>query len=221
MRIGLLKGGWKKATRTAVWTASLVAFWGSFRLSEILPGNARIFDKYSDLLWEDLSLRKNSLRVSLKSPKVSTGWTSKVDLFALPRKLFCPVHWIGKLEAVLSKRGLLGKELPVFRVENGETLSRGKFLKIIRRALSLAGGNSRGLTGKSFRSGIPSELDLFPEDFKERHLKALGRWKSSAYQVYIRKELPEKENTLKIIAETLLENFSSQESRHLPRKGRP
>jgi hypothetical protein len=39
--------------------------------------------------------------------------------------------------------------------------------------------------------------------------------------VYIRKELPEKENTLKIIAETLLENFSSQESRHSPRKGRP
>jgi hypothetical protein len=111
--------------------------------------------------------------------------------------------------------------LPVFRVDSGESLSRGKFLKIIRRALSLAGGNSRGLSGKSFRSGIPSELDLFPDDFKERHLKALGRWKSSAYQLYIRKEMPEKKRTLRIIAKTLLDNFSSQEPRHLPRKGRP
>ncbi len=85
----------------------------------------------------------------------------------------------------------------------------------------MAGGNSRGLSGKSFRSGIPSELDLFPDDFKERHLKALGRWKSSAYQLYIRKEMPEKKRTLRIIAKTLLDNFSSQEPRHLPRKGRP
>ncbi len=45
IRKGLLKGGWKKVTRTSVWAACLKAFWGSFRLSEILPPSATRFDK--------------------------------------------------------------------------------------------------------------------------------------------------------------------------------
>jgi hypothetical protein len=71
------------------------------------------------------------------------------------------------------------------------------------------GEPTKGISGKSFQSGIPSELENFPDDFKERNLKLLGRWKSSAYQLYIRRELPEKRKVQKLIAKTLLTNYFS------------
>jgi hypothetical protein len=105
---------------------------------------------------------------------------------------------------------LLNDELPVFRLSSGGGLSRGTFLKIVKKSLFLSGYSHVGFSGKSFRSGIPSELETFPENFKERHLKALGRWKSTAYQRYIRKDLPEKKKTHKIIANILIKNFDAQ-----------
>jgi hypothetical protein len=43
-----------RGTRLAIWAASLLAFWGSFRLAEILPSRRLAFDKFSDLLWNDI-----------------------------------------------------------------------------------------------------------------------------------------------------------------------
>ncbi len=211
IRKGLLKGGWRKVTRTSVWTACLIAFWGSFRLSEILPPSIDRYDQFSDLLWKDLDFGSNQLRICLKSPKVPSGWSNNVDLFPISRKLFCPVRWIKKLKTIQENKKMLNNELPVFRLSSGGGLSRGTFLKIVKKSLSLSGHSHAGFSGKSFRSGIPSELETFPEDFKERHLKALGRWKSSAYQKYIRKEIPEKKKTHQIIANILIKNFDAQE----------
>jgi hypothetical protein len=212
IRKGLLRGNWRKVTRTSVWAACLLAFWGSFRLSEILPSSKKRFDKFSDLLWKDLGLNENRLEIHLKSPKISYGWGNNVVLFTVPCKLFCPVRWVKKLRLIQEMKGILQEGSPVFRVSGGESLSRGVFLKIIKEALALSGHNKKGISGKSFRSGIPSELEVFPEEFKERHLKALGRWKSSAYQIYIRKEIPEKRKIQSIIADVLIKNFHSQGS---------
>ena len=52
-----------------LWTASLLAFFGSFRMGEILANNARTFDKNSTLLWSDISKNKNSWTIHIKSPK--------------------------------------------------------------------------------------------------------------------------------------------------------
>ncbi len=109
-------------------------------------------------------------------------------------------------------KGILQEGTPVFRVSGGGSLSRGIFLKIVKEALALSGHNKKGISGESFRSGIPSELEVFPEEFKERHLKVLGRWKSSAYQIYIRKEIPKKRKIQSIIADVLIKNFHSQGS---------
>jgi hypothetical protein len=41
-----------------VWSACLLAFWGSFRLGEIFAGTAENFDKFSDFLWKDVKVKK-------------------------------------------------------------------------------------------------------------------------------------------------------------------
>ncbi len=116
---GLLKGGWKKITRTSVWVASLVAFWGSFRLGELLPHSQKTFDKFSDLLWKDVKIGEKKVTIHLKNPKISSGWGDHVTLFAVPCKLFCPVQWFKKLRAILGNNGLAEKTLPVFRIKGG------------------------------------------------------------------------------------------------------
>jgi hypothetical protein len=92
-------------------------------------------------------------------------------------------------------------------------LTKGKFLATIKKGLQQSGDTGGHITGKSFRSGIASELENFPKTFKERHIKILGRWKSNSYQRYIRKFRKEKKLVMKEIADTLLSKFSSQASR--------
>jgi hypothetical protein len=58
--------------------------------------------------------------------------------------------------------------------------------------------------GKSFRCGIPSSLENFPENFCENHLKSLGRWRSHAYQRYMRNHEPEFKWVFQKIADRLL-----------------
>jgi hypothetical protein len=167
-----------------------------------------VFDSSSELLWSDLSVSKRKVEINLKNPKISSGWSNNVILFAIKKNIFCPIHWVMKLERLQKRKSIWKPADPVFRIRKGKNLTRGTFLKIVKASLAREGKSIKGISGKSFRSGIPSELENFPENFKERHLKTLGRWKSSAYQLYIRKEMPEKKKVQKCIAKTLLKNFS-------------
>jgi hypothetical protein len=209
-----------KGTRLAVWAACVLAFWGSFRLTEILPSKLLAFDKFSDLLWDDIHWKKERVLVNIKQPKVPNGWSDTVEVFQVPATYFCPRRALKKLKHYWDKKEENFEHRPVFRISSGEILTKGKFLKLIQKELQQSEGFARGITGKSFRSGLPSELENFPEDFKERHLKILGRWKSNAYQSYIRKDRKEKKRVIKEIANTLLSKLSSQDSQRAKRNAR-
>jgi hypothetical protein len=105
--------------------------------------------------------------------------------------------------------GLGDKSLPVFRKASGRCITKGFFLKIVNWALKPSGFK---VGGKSFRSGIPSELENFPNEFKESHVKALGRWKGSSYQSYMRNDLPEFRWVFKKVANQVLKHSLPQES---------
>lgn len=136
-----------------------------------------------------------NVTIQLKNHKTPNNWGNLVILYWLKLKLFCPIRSLKKLKGVLIRGG---------HATDGLTLTQRNFLKIVKSMLAEVGVFAGGISGKSFRSGIPSELEVFPEDFKERHLKALSRWKSSAYQIYIRKEVPERRRTFKAIFSVLI-----------------
>lgn len=50
-----------------------------------------------------------------------------------------------------------------------------------------------GYTGHSFRAGAATTAGLM--GFKDHEIKALGKWKSNAYQIYIR---PDESQTAKL-----------------------
>ncbi len=124
-----------RGTRLAIWAASLLAFWESFRLAEILPSRRLAFDKFSDLLWNDIQWRKDSLLLNLKQPKIPYGWADEVEIFRVSASRFCPVHALKKLKHYWKRKDENYKCRPVFRTSLGKILTKGKFLTTIKVGL--------------------------------------------------------------------------------------
>ncbi len=87
-------------------------------------------------------------------------------------------------------------------------LTKSVFLNWVNRA---AGKGKISLSGKSFRTAIPSAMESFPVSFKESHVKALGRWKGNSYQLYMKNDSPEFKWVFEMVAKTLLSGTLSQE----------
>jgi hypothetical protein len=178
----LLGGGGNRITRLSAWTAALVAFWGCFRLGELLCGKQGVFDKYSDLQWRDVELSKNSVKIRIKSSKTSGAKPVFVQLGKLKDKKLCPRHAVKQLMSLQKEKGIFAKTLPVFRKGGGKNLRPVDLVG----TLATLGSPGAHFSGKSFRSGIPSILAAGHKSFDSVDLKNFGRWKSSAFRNYIR-----------------------------------
>jgi hypothetical protein len=191
----------ERLTGQTIWTCCLVAFWGAFHLGELLGKSELRFDKFSDLLWENVVLEGDKATIHVKSPKTRGARGALATLFEIPDEGLCPVRALHRLRASQGNFGLGEAHLPVFRKSNGKFLTKGGFLDKINRILER---HSIGLTGKSFRTGLPSALENFPQAFQESHLKALGRWKGRSYQLYMKNDTPEFRWVFQLVANTLL-----------------
>ena len=75
-------------------------------------------------------------------------------------------------------------ETPFFKFSDGSPLTMAKFVSEFCKALSSAGVQADGYTGHSFRIG--TAMTAVAKGIPDNMIKALGRWTSEAYQVYIR-----------------------------------
>jgi hypothetical protein len=134
-----------------------------------------------------------------------------------PGKFGVAVHGSGsELRPVTALAGLktsqenfsMGKPgEPIFRETSGKFLTKRVFSNIVNK------GRGRGvpqITGKSFRSTLPSALENFPKLFRESHLKALGRWRGRSYQLYMRNDQLEFRHVFQAVSSALLESSSTQ-----------
>jgi hypothetical protein len=171
-----------KTSKQSLWTACVTAFWGCFRLREIVCKTKHRFDRFSDLTWEDIKFGKEWVSIMLKSPKA--GKPIKVVLGSIAEKKLCPRENLKKLKKVLKRKGIFEEKLPVFRTGTGRNL-RPKDLVACLDSLKLP---RKSFSGKSFRAGIPNCLTKGPEKFEQREIKSKGRWKSQAYKSYLHEE---------------------------------
>ena len=99
---------------------------------------------------------------------------------------------VGKTEALLFPVGAILSYLvmrgpgggPLFRFRDGRALTRPRLVVEVRKALTQAGINPDDYASHSFRSGAATTAVAcgVPVDI----IKTLGRWKSNAYQLYVR-----------------------------------
>jgi len=190
-----------KIDKKSLWTACILTFWGCFRLGEVFGKKKESFDKYSDLLWRDVNIRAGKVRITLKSPKTNGNKPVDVTLSKLPEKGLCPFKAMKSMRHAHRKAGIFDQDLPVFRLEDGKILTKRIFLEKI-------GASDIGISGKSFRSGVPTLLAHLPHPPKVSLIKSAGRWKSAAYQTYIGGEKKEEgAANFENIATMLLKNF--------------
>jgi hypothetical protein len=113
----------ERLTGQTVWTCCLVAFWGAFRLGELLGKAERAFDRFSDLLWGDLELNTDRVVIKIKAPKTRGPPGNRAILFKIPDPTLCPVTALNRLHAPQQNLGLLDDRLPVFRKTGGKILT--------------------------------------------------------------------------------------------------
>ena len=152
-------------------------------MGEITSPSETEFDPAVHLAFGDVAVddpaNPTLVRVTLKQSKTDQ-YRRGVDVF-LGRTYndLCPV---AALLAYIAVRG--GGDGPLFKFGNGRFLTRARFITRIREALEVLGLNSLNYAGHSFRIGAATAAaECGVEDSL---IKALGRWESSAYQIYIR-----------------------------------
>jgi hypothetical protein len=209
IRRGLNGDMFPPLTSQSVWASCLTAFWGAFRLGELLAVDKGGFDRFSTLLWRDVTVTAGEAELVIRSAKIPGSPGNLARLFALSDKSLCPVTALHRLEKSQKNLRMWDPSLPVFRKDNGECLTKKELLDSVNSVLRTFGEK---IGGKSFRSGLPSELENFPVQFCESHLKALGRWKGSSYQTYMRNDTPEFKWVFEQVAKTVLNNVVSQVS---------
>lgn len=72
---------------------------------------------------------------------------------------------------------------PFFRFQDGKLLTKMRFVTKIKEALTAVGIDCIAYSGHSFRSGAATTAEK--QGILDAAIKMLGRWKSSAYQLYV------------------------------------
>ena len=105
----------------------------------------------------------------------------------------CPVA------ALLAYLALRGKEPgPLFKMSDGRFLTKQIFIAKVRAALSVLGYDCSSYAGHSFRIGAATTAAEC--GIEDSLIKILGRWESSAYQLYVRSS----RQTLKSVSKRLV-----------------
>jgi hypothetical protein len=194
--LALLKarlGVWQaaaEADKRLVWAVATICFHGAFRMGELLCKTETVFDPAYALLTRDVALdptysergSKGVARFRIKSPKEDKLNRSLiVDVFGTGNNI-CPVKALSKWMAT-SK--LEGEEQPAFRLSNGKPLTPRRFTAIIRgRLKGYLDDDGKSIAAHSFRIGLASMLAAL--GYSEKDIKAMGRWSSRAWLLYVR-----------------------------------
>ncbi len=179
-----------------IWAAATICFFGFLRAGEVVAPAHGSFDPTRHLTYADIRIDNSTcprmVEVRIKASKtdpfrrgisVNFGWTEN-DL--------CPVA--AALDYMV-RRGASGGSL--FQFEDARYLTRERFVAAVREALRTSGVDPSRYAGHSFRIGAATTATQRGIDSL---IKALGRWESAAYTVYIR--TPRK--TLCEVARTLV-----------------
>ena len=166
-----------------LWAVSLLSFFRFLRSGEITVPTDAGFDEGVHLTFNDISVdcteNPQVIRVQIKA--------SKTDPFRVGADIFigrtdndlCPVA------AVLAFMALRGPGPgSFFRFRNGNPLTRSPLVAKLKESIQAAGVNCAAYSGYSFRSR--EATTAVRQGIGDATIKMLARWKSSAYQLYIK-----------------------------------
>ena len=182
-----LKKAWElEATSwdtTMLWAASSVAFFSFCRSGELTVPSEKSFDPSAHLTVDDISVddrkKPSVLAIQLKKSKTDPFRKGVRITIGRTQDELCPVT---ALLSYLQKRGM--KPGPLFLWSDGRALTRDDFVRAVRGALRKANLPASQFAGHSFRIGVATTAATM--GLEDSLIRTLGRWKSSAYLLYVR-----------------------------------
>ena len=167
-----------------LWAACCTCYFGFLRSGEICAPSDKEFDPSTHLCFADLTVDSHvdtsTLAIRIKASKTDSfrqGVT--IYLGSTGNTRCCPVK---AMLAFISVRG--NSPGPLFLFVKGKVLTRERFVSHMRSALSKTGLNPDLYAGHSFRIGAATVAH--EKGIEDSTIMTLGRWKSNAYQRYIR-----------------------------------
>ena len=179
----VLQGSDKEHDSIMLWAACCLAFFGFLRCGEFTVPAQATYDPEEHLSVADIAI-DNRLSPSVIQVKIKQ---SKTDPFRQGVQLYlgktdeviCPITGILPYLAI---RG--AKPGPLFILKDGTYLTRQQFAALLSHTLLQAGISDKRYTTHSFR--IRAATSAKDSGISDVHIKMLGRWKSNAYQLYVR-----------------------------------
>ena len=169
--------------RDVVWAICCTAFFGFFRLGELLPVSRAQITPAVSLMWGDVAVdsreRPTMVRVHLKRSKCDQFGAGADIILGRTGLPLCPVVAILKfIEIRGSSAG------PFFRGSDAQPVLKAWFVEQLRGILAAVGLPQLEYAGHSFRIGAATTAAL--AGVEDSTIQTLGRWHSAAYLQYIR-----------------------------------
>ena len=162
------KQSWQEDSKLVYWACSCVAFFGSFRIGELLASREGGYDPVTTLLWKNVKLSKEHCLIHVESPKSNAKEGEFIDLFAIPGQDCCPISALSKLHKVSQKNDYS----PVFSFGGGKPLTPPVFNQTMRDLLRpFLGPSADQLSSHSLRAAIPSVLAKSPDLASDQDIK--------------------------------------------------
>ena len=181
----LAESGWEKEAVQTIWSAALIAFFGTARMGEILSHSESWVDRTSVFTWSCVKYReeKNSFLLQIKLAKMRY-----IDLFPFDKiPGLCPVAALKKQHKRQLEMGKGGPADPVFIYPSGNFVTTGAYNKALRVLLADVVDFERdSISCHSFRAGLPSLIAQYPELFSAEDIKKWGRWEGESFNKYTR-----------------------------------
>jgi len=187
LKLAICRSNLGKSDKFLIWAVSTLAFFGAFRIHELLCKHESTFDPDRCLLKRDVSVgggeegRGGTVSVRLKCPKErKAGRPTVVDILEIGGPL-CPWKAFNRWSARTEQR----EDMPMFCWQDGTPLTGRRFNEEIKRLLGDSASTSKGtISSHSFRSAVPTILGELGHS--ENEIKAVGRWSSRAFTAYMK-----------------------------------
>ena len=189
--------------KSALWCICTMAFFGSARMGELLSESKQQFDFSATLQWKDVKDNKDGLLILLKNPKTGTN-AQFIDIFPFPYGGLCPVEAFENWKKDAERANLTNPNLPVFRFTSGHNISIKCLNSVLKSLLQEnIDWNKHTISAHSFRAGLPSELEQFPDLLNDKEVRGWGRWASDCHLDYARLKQIQKEQIFSKISSAL------------------
>ena len=174
-----------------MWTSMCVAHFACLRSGEFTVKNSTMFDKNCNLTVDDvrkLDPTKKCYVLNLKHSKTDKSNRGVQIVLACNGQKVCPYCSLEMYLKVRSESEVAqSPDSPLFLLPGGAPLTRNVLINNLRIYLASIGIPPDNYSGHSFRAGGATSAAL--SGLKDWEIKHIGRWKSEAYQKYIRPSL--------------------------------